>query len=98
MLCSTVNPNFAGWLDAPATITPRGSNSARKPSASTPSLIGGPSFGWPTNSTVRPGWRRAKRDTWARSPSARSLDLHQRVDRHRDAAGNDEGVEVDGAN
>ena len=32
MLCSATNPNLPGWLDAPATITPRGSNSAANPS------------------------------------------------------------------
>src|SRR5919108_337552 len=28
MLCSATKPNLPGWLDAPATTTPRGSNSA----------------------------------------------------------------------
>jgi len=35
MLCRATKPNLPGWVDAPATITPRGSKSARNASSET---------------------------------------------------------------
>ncbi len=44
MLCSATNPNLPGWLEAPATITPRGSNNGPEISNLRRNTVCGPVF------------------------------------------------------